>query len=467
MTILVTGGSGILGRPLIRNLLQQGHEVIGLCRTPPEEKHRTLRWLKGDVSKPMLGLDEQTWRNLETGLSAIFHLAARTDFSGKNLQEYAAVNIDGVQHIKELALSSGAWLHHVSTAFVCGDWQGEFREDQLRENQSFHNHYEESKYCGECVLRRDPAPQFTVYRPAIILERAPTTKSLSAFGPFVFLDGVFRICLGMIKHSDQLETLRVDGDPDASLPFVFDDEVAETLAQLARDTSIAGRTYHLTPREPFANHLLEKIFNEAFGRQVVRMVKDGLKNGAKPSTAERILAKRTKMYQPYMALNTTFGRENTDERYPAAIPAIDDKELLTAFSLFLATKKDVNRVVRQDVAFHIGYYFNHFLSRHAGQPLIKNLSSLSARLHIEISGHSSWTITIEKGVLTTIEEGNFGDFGYCTDGDTFLQIAAGRRSPQQLFFKGAIQLIGNPREALRTATALEEFFKEYPYDGNS
>jgi nucleoside-diphosphate-sugar epimerase len=463
MTILVTGASGILGRPLLAQLLASGEQIIGLCRNPPAPTTKQLRWLRGDVAKPHLGLAGDVWQQLTGDLSQIFHLAARTDFKGKTLDEYTAINVAGVRHIKELALASGAWLHHVSTAFVCGDWQGEFREDQLQENQTFHNYYEESKYLGECALREEPTPPFTVYRPAIILERKPTTASQSVFGPFVFLDGVFRICLGMVKHGNELATLRVDGDRTGHLPFVFDDEVSRCLAKLAEDRSRTGQTYHLTPSTPFANILLEKIFNEAFGRPAVRMEKNGLQQGDPATTPERILAKKTKLYLPYMALTTTFARHNTDAKQPTAMGTIAENELLTAFSLFLATKKDVHRVVNLAETVQLDRYFTHFLEQYTGKPLIKNLSSLSACLHIKITDHKTWTITIEKGVLATIKEGEHGQFGFATSGKTFLQIAAGKISPQQGFFKGDIQLLTNPKEALRTATALEEFFREYPY----
>ncbi len=459
MSILVTGASGILGKPLVKELLNRRQSIIGLCRTPPTWTEPGLRWLTGDVSKPHLGLSDNDWQMLTCEVLEIFHLAARTDFKGRSLDDYRAINIDGVSHIKELAITSGAWLHHVSTAFVCGDWTGEFREDQLQEGQAFHNFYEESKFLGECTLRTGPTPKFTVYRPAIILERTPTARSQSVFGPFVFLDGVFRICLGVIKRGNVADTLYVEGNPESHLPFVFDDEVARLLVDLAGQKPDHNTTFHLTPQTPFPNHLLEKIFNQAFGRKAVRMGND-----SKPtSTAERILAKKTAKYRPYMNLATTFARTNVDARFQASLPAIDETSLLTAFSLFLATKKDLGRVVNHDDAFHLEQYFNHFLGQHIGQPLIKNLSSLSACLHIRISGHKTWTITIDKGVLSRVAEGELGTFGYKTDASTFLQVASGTLSPQQGFFKGAIQLTGNPKEALRTATALEEFFREYPY----
>ena len=464
MTVLVTGGSGIVGRPLIDHLLARGHRVIGLCRNPKDTNTPQLCWLTGDVSKPRLGQNDKEWQRLCEEVGTIFHLAARTDFKGKSLQDYSPVNIEGVRHIKELAPASKAWLHHVSTAFVCGDWDGEFREDQLEEGQSFHNYYEESKYMGERVLREEPTPQYTVYRPSIILERKPTAASISVFGPFVFLDGVFRLCLGTIKRKSQLETIRVQGNPEAHLPFVFDDEVTRSLVELAENSAVHGKTYNLIPSVSLSNQILEQVFNQAFSRQAVAWVDAAEFEKKSPTTAERILSKKTKMYTPYLNLSTVFARNNLEDSLGSAIlPAIREEDLLSAFSIFLSTKKELEMVVSHDEEFHLDYHFKYFLGQHTGKPLIKNLASLSACLQVEIKGYATWTITIEKGILTRVEKGSFGNFGYTTDGSTFLQVASGTMSPQQGFFQGAIQLVANPKEALRTATALEEFFREYPY----
>ena len=466
MTILITGGSGIVGRPLIKHLLARGHKVIALCRNPGDTDKTIpqLRWIAGDVSKPRLGQNEREWQQLCEEVNSIFHLAARTDFKGKSLQDYSPVNIEGVRHIKELALASKAWLHHVSTAFVCGDWDGEFREDQLKEGQSFHNFYEESKYMGECVLREKPTPQYTVYRPSIILERKPTAASTSVFGPFVFLDGVFRLCLETVKRNNLLETIRVKGNAEAHLPFVFDDEVSLALADLAEKSAVHGKTYNLVPTDPLLNNTLAQVFNQAFSRKAVVWVDAASFEKAPSTTAEKILSKKTKMYAPYLNLNTTFVRDNLNNSLgEEVLPAINEEDLLSAFSIFLSTKKELRRVVSHDEQSHLDGYFTRFLDQHTGKPLIKNLASLSACLNVKIKGYGKWTITIEKGILTKVEKGSYGNFGYTTDGNTFLKVASGKMSPQQGFFQGAIQLVANPKEALRTATALEEFFHEYPY----
>ncbi len=464
MTILVTGGSGIVGQPLIRLLVSQGNDVIALCRNPKADSNENVRWLAGDVSKSKLGQSAAIWKNLCDKVDTIFHLAARTDFKGKSLQEYGRVNIDGVRHVKELALSANAWLHHVSTAFVCGEWEGEFSEKQLQSGQSFHNFYEESKAHGEAVLREEPTPKYTVYRPSIILERTPTTASTSVFGPLVFLDGVFRLCLGSVKRNQDLTTIRVAGNARAHLPFVFDDEVAEALASLAQNHAVHKKIYHLVPDKALGNSILEQVFNQAFSRKAVAWVDADILATCELSTAEKILSKKTKMYTPYLNLTTIFLRENLENALGREVlPAVTEEALLTTFASFLANKQELQKVVSYDEKFHLDSYFKHFLAKHTGKPLIKNLASLSACFHVEIKGYTTWQISIEKGVLTAIKEGCSGDFGYSTDGKSFLDIASGKISPQKGFFQGTIQLKANPKEALRTATALEEFFHEYPY----
>jgi len=112
----------------------------------------------------------------------------------------------------------------------------------------------------------------------------------------------------------------------------------------------------------------------------------------------------------------------------------------------------------------IEHYFNHYLPGFLGQPLIKNIMSLSAAFWIEIAGLACWSLIIEKGILTEVTQGpQAGAFGFRTDTETFLAVAGNTLSPQKSFFTGKTKISGNFYEALRTATALEEFFQRYSY----
>ncbi len=474
--ILVSGGTGITGRPLVAALLDMGKEVTVLSRKPPKNKlmcnHPAYTFLRGDVALPMLGLAPEVYQNLAARVDTIFHLAARTDFKGGSLEEYREINIDGVRHILALAQTSGAHLHHVSTAFVRGDYAGVFNEDELQLGQGVPNGYEASKFEGEAYLRAQMAeqggngPSVTIYRPGIILERRPSQDSVNTFGPFIFLDGIFRILLAVQRRGGEEEVVRVRGRADGSLPFIFDDDVVEGIVRIAQQEGLHGRTFHLVSKTPCANRMLEEVFNTAFGRTTACFADAESFAQHPPLVAEKLLARKTAIYDPYLDLDLHF-----DRRYTESIlgsdwrPALSEEELLSAFSTYLAGKKQEERAVvlpPNDAAL-IHEYFDLFLPQFLNRQLLAGLKSLSCRFWLEVAPLTQKSLEIKQGCLVSIDSGHEGSFGYHVQPAIFLQVVTGRLPPQQGFFQGEISLEGNTMEALRTATALEEFFRTYPF----
>jgi nucleoside-diphosphate-sugar epimerase len=472
--VLVTGGTGIVGRPLVAALCAMGKEVVVLSRKLPKSgnllAHPACSHLQGDVAHPLLGLTPDIYRDLASRVDTIFHLAARTDFKGATVAEYQAINIEGVQHVFGLAAKCGAHLHHVSTAFVRGEYDGLFSEDDLDCGQSFRNSYEESKFRGEQFLRGQLAqcktPPVTIYRPGIILERHPTQASANTFGPFIFLDAVFRILLAAHRRNQDQQTVRVRGSITGSLPFIFDDNVVEAILGIAATPDIHGRTFHLLSAEPCPNRMLEKVFNAAFDRTAAQLTTAEDFVLTPPSPAEKILARKTAMYDAYLDVNLRFDRRRLETVLGSDWrPAISVDELLAAFSLYLAGKKEADKVLVLPLpdGQPIDAYFDAFLPAFVGRQLIAGLATLSCRFWLEVDQCTSRSLEIDHGRLVKIAPGHSGSFGYRVQPATFLQVVAGRLPPQQGFFQGDISLEGNTMEALRTATALEEFFQTYPY----
>ncbi len=93
MKAVVTGANGFLGRYVVRELREQGHEVIaGTRRDAPE-----LTALGARVVSLDLG-DREALRNAFKGADVVFHTAAKTGVWGKRA-EFVASNVTGTANV--------------------------------------------------------------------------------------------------------------------------------------------------------------------------------------------------------------------------------------------------------------------------------------------------------------------------------------------------------------------------------
>ena len=102
MTILITGGAGLIGSYLARNYLAKGHDVVifDICRNPilDRENHHQLTQIKGDVSNWPEVLNVVKDHTIDT----LFHLAARlTVASESNVPSCVSVNAGGSFNVLE------------------------------------------------------------------------------------------------------------------------------------------------------------------------------------------------------------------------------------------------------------------------------------------------------------------------------------------------------------------------------
>lgn len=117
MTVLVTGGSGLVGSHVIEALRARGMAVRALTRpaAAPTVRELGAEAIPGDVT------DAATWRRAaEGGLEAIVHAAAIVQRPGMPLADYEAVNVGGTRLAVETARATGARLIHVSSVAVYG-----------------------------------------------------------------------------------------------------------------------------------------------------------------------------------------------------------------------------------------------------------------------------------------------------------------------------------------------------------
>lgn len=77
MRIVVTGGTGFIGRALVGELLQQRHDVVVLCRRPGQPAHSTVRYVEWDART--MG----SWRTEVEAADAVINLAGAPIVEGR------------------------------------------------------------------------------------------------------------------------------------------------------------------------------------------------------------------------------------------------------------------------------------------------------------------------------------------------------------------------------------------------
>ena len=112
-TVLVTGGTGVVGGPLMARL----PAASTICITHERPLESAARAVTGDLCKPLLGLGRADYDALAREVDCVVHAAAATRFDTTR-EEYTAMNVEGTKRVIEFAAHAGARLVHVSSAYV-------------------------------------------------------------------------------------------------------------------------------------------------------------------------------------------------------------------------------------------------------------------------------------------------------------------------------------------------------------
>jgi nucleoside-diphosphate-sugar epimerase len=96
VAILITGGSGFIGRALAENMMRD-HDVVSISRRDPENG---VRWVRGDF-----GLFEDLRQLDDTSIDAVVHLGAVT--GGCSERDAIQVNVEGSRVLMRYAIDRG------------------------------------------------------------------------------------------------------------------------------------------------------------------------------------------------------------------------------------------------------------------------------------------------------------------------------------------------------------------------
>ena len=167
---LVTGGSGLLGTALIKELLLQGRKVRAIYNKTllPSFKSEGLEQVQCNILD-ITGLEESM-----LGIDRVYHCAAVVSFNPRKKREMFKINIEGTANIVNTALDAGVKkLVHVSSVAALG----RIRENEpITENmhwtaETSNSRYGQSKYLGELEVWRGIGEglEAVIVNPSLIL----------------------------------------------------------------------------------------------------------------------------------------------------------------------------------------------------------------------------------------------------------------------------------------------------------
>ncbi len=251
MVRLVTGGTGFIGRHLVRRLARRDGTTYVLVRPASRERlesfldsigaGRAVRPLPGDITRADLGLRAADVKALSG--AEVYHLAAVYDLDATDDSNRKA-NVDGTRNVVDLARRLGARMHHVSSIAVAGSrWRGKFTEEMFDEGQVLDHPYYRTKFEAEKLVR-ESGLRYRIYRPGLVIGSSETGEADRVDGPYYAFKLIQRLRDAIPQW---VPLVGIEGGEINVVPVDF---VARALDVIGHREGLDGKTFHLTDPAP-------------------------------------------------------------------------------------------------------------------------------------------------------------------------------------------------------------------------
>ena len=225
MKVFLTGGTGFIGKPLLKMLVARGDEVWALARSGSSAatvEALGARAVRGDLD------DVDVLRAAMTGCDVVFHVAGWYRLGGNDPARMYGTNVRGARNVLQTAFEVGVpRIIHTSSVAVNGDTRGQLVDETFCQDGPFLTDYDRSKWQAHyevaLPLIRQGAP-IIIVMPGVVY--GPGDHSLVG----EFLRWFWRGWLPVLPG------------PETMLAYTYVADVAEGLI-LAADKGRLGESY--------------------------------------------------------------------------------------------------------------------------------------------------------------------------------------------------------------------------------
>jgi nucleoside-diphosphate-sugar epimerase len=251
MKIFITGATGYVGGHLVNRLIEQGHFLNVLVRSPEKNRHlknSSISIFEGGI------LEKESIKKAMTGCEYVFHLAACTSIWLKNEEDYFNINVTGTNNVLDIAYELGIKKTVVtSTAGVFGPSINKTVTETTERDIPYFNNYEKSKALSEKSIK-----QYVHEKDMDIVIVSPTR----IYGPF--LNGNSFSFTLLIEKYIAGNWKFIPGNGEKIGNYIFIDDVVNGHIQ-AMNIGLKGESYLLAGVNCTYNEFF-KILKKASGK---------------------------------------------------------------------------------------------------------------------------------------------------------------------------------------------------------
>jgi dihydroflavonol-4-reductase len=145
--VLVTGGTGVVGRPLVERLVVDGRDVRALARTQAASDA-----LEALGAKPVRGdvLDPASLQAAVRGCGTVFHVAGMNAMCLRDPQPMYRTNVEGSENVVRAAVLEGvSRVVYTSSASAIGEERDTIGSEESPHRGRYLSRYERSKHQAE------------------------------------------------------------------------------------------------------------------------------------------------------------------------------------------------------------------------------------------------------------------------------------------------------------------------------
>lgn len=293
-TILITGGTGFLGRNWIPEILSRQNPPNRIYLLSRSQEHPSsipknprVKIVQGDITDSRLIADATERKKIASEVTQIYHTAANTAFSEKEAQRTFDMNIFGTRNIIKFAESSPNLerYFHIGTMYtVNGKSEETIMEDDAPLWERALNPYEQSKILAELAVRGSNLP-WQILRPSIFTGRS--TDGFTGYDTRTCQGALLGILCSTIAHPDiynfqgfwknrkrnlQLPKekwtdvdMRITGFPEITKNFIHIDDIVGQFEAIVNAKEDPNKTYHVITQGPTRLDNMVEAFELALG----------------------------------------------------------------------------------------------------------------------------------------------------------------------------------------------------------